>query len=31
MRGLDVEQINRLIYQRWRRRAPRAVRAPRST
>ena len=25
MRGLDVEQINRLIYQRWRRRTPRAV------
>jgi hypothetical protein len=25
MRGLDVDQINRLIYQRWRRRSPQAV------
>jgi hypothetical protein len=25
MRGLDVDQINRVIYQRWRRRAPPAV------
>jgi hypothetical protein len=25
MRGLDVDQINRVIYQRWRRRPPRAV------
>jgi hypothetical protein len=25
MRGLDVDQINRLIYRRWRRRPPRAV------
>ena len=25
MRGLDVNQINRLVYRRWRRRPPRAV------
>jgi hypothetical protein len=25
MRGLDVDQINRLIYRRWRRRPPREV------
>jgi hypothetical protein len=25
MRGLDVNQINRLVYDRWRRRAPREV------
>ena len=25
MRGLDVNQINRLVYERWRRRSPRAV------
>lgn len=25
MRGLDVNQINRLVYRRWRRRSPRAL------
>src|SRR5499425_3922966 len=25
MRGLDVNQINRLVYRRWRRRAPREL------
>jgi hypothetical protein len=27
MRGLDVNQINRLVYERWRDRPPREVRA----